>query len=61
MEKGFAFVVGKGNPAFLSFYQTSYHTHSYIRSVWGQFFSIEKVAPRGIAHRQDLILCRRTS
>lgn len=42
-----------------SFYQTSYHTESYIRSQWDRFFEIRSQVKKGIASHQDLVIARK--
>jgi len=58
-KEGFHYAVGIGTEGLPEFYQTSFHTHKYIREQWGKFFEITKVVERGIMFRQDLILCRK--
>jgi SAM-dependent methyltransferase len=58
-DKGFVYVVGSGTAGLPEFYQIAYHSHKYIRDVWGKFFEIEKIISRGIAGRQDMVVCRR--
>ena len=42
-----------------TFYQKSYHSIKYIRKRWSEYFAIKKIIPKGIAQRQDLVLCQR--
>ena len=58
-DDGFYYRVGRGTQGLPKFYQTSFHTHDYIRSQWRSYFSIVKFVERGIANRQDLVLCER--
>jgi len=58
-ENGFYYFIGDGTKGLPSFYQTSFHTEKYIRNQWSKFFEIKKIIRRGIANRQDLILCVR--
>jgi SAM-dependent methyltransferase len=46
----------EGLPAF---YQKSYHSIEYIHKTWSEYFDIKKIIPKGIAQRQDLVLCQR--
>ncbi|MGH8642383.1 MAG: class I SAM-dependent methyltransferase, partial [Burkholderiales bacterium] len=41
------------------FYQTSFHAEHYIRDRWSPFFEIRRIVSKGMAHNQDLVLCRR--
>lgn len=58
-EKGFYYSIGAITDGLPDFYQTTYHTDDYIRSRWSRLFTIEKVVKRGIANKQDLVLCRK--
>lgn len=58
-RKGFFYSVGVRTEGLPDFYQTSYHTAKYIHERWSRFFDIERITPRGIAGRQDLVLCRK--
>lgn len=56
---GFFYAVGDGTEGLPDFYQTSFHTHDYIRDRWSKYFEILDIIPRGIANHQDLVLCRK--
>ncbi len=58
-ENGFYYSVGNKTEGLPEFYQTSFHTEDYIHRHWSKVFEIEKVIKKGIANRQDLILCRK--
>jgi len=58
-RKGFLYSVGSNTDGLPDFYQTAYHSETYIHSEWGKRFEIVQIAGRGIANNQDLVLCRR--
>ena len=59
-KNGFYYSVGDGTSGLPEFYQTSFHTESYIRDRWSDFFEIEAIVFKGIASHQDLIICKNT-
>lgn len=59
LEAGFQYNVGQGTKGLPDFYQVAYHTHDYIRNRWSKYFAVRKIIKRGIANRQDLVLCER--
>lgn len=61
LDHGFFYAVGEGTEGLPDFYQTSFHTHDYIKKSWSQYFEIVDIIPRGIANHQDLILCRKAA
>jgi len=40
-------------------YQTAWHTESYIRDTWSQYFEILAIVPRGLNSYQDIVVCRK--
>jgi tRNA(Leu) C34 or U34 (ribose-2'-O)-methylase TrmL len=60
-EKGFYYLVGAGTEGLPDYYHTSFQTEEYIQIHWRKFFEITKIIKKGVAHHQDLILCRRSS
>lgn len=58
-EKGFCYSVGSRTQGLPDYYQTAFHSEDYIRHQWSRFFEILKIVDQGIAHHQDLVLCRR--
>ena len=58
---GFYYYVGGGTEGLPDFYQGSYHSHEYIHKRWSDYFAIRKIIPKGIAQRQDLVLCQRVA
>jgi SAM-dependent methyltransferase len=46
----------EGLPAF---YQTAFHSHEYIRRVWGEHFEVLNIAPQALEHHSDLVLLRK--
>ena len=59
-KNGFYYSVGDGTIGLPEFYQTSFHTETYIQDHWSNFFEIEKIVRKGIANHQDLIICKNT-
>lgn len=57
-EKGFYYFVENKTDGLPEFYQTSFHTESYIRDRWSDFFAIEQIISQGIADHQDLVICK---
>ena len=55
---GFAFVRGAGTEGLPAFYQTTFHTHDYIRREWSRYLDILGIFPVAISHHQDAVLCR---
>lgn len=58
-SSGFFYSVGPGTDGLPGFYQTSFQTSEYIQRVWGEYFRIEQILPRGLAQHQDLVVCRK--
>ena len=58
-RRGFFYHVGPGTVGLPDFYQTSFHTETYIRKHWSQFFQIQHIIHRGIVNHQDLVICRK--
>ncbi len=42
-----------------AFYKNSYHTETYVRSRWSEYFDIITYVPLGSEKHQDIILCRK--
>lgn len=59
-DRGFYYLVEGQTIGLPEFYQTSFHTETYIRDLWSEFFEIVKIVPKGIANHQDLVICRNT-
>jgi ubiquinone/menaquinone biosynthesis C-methylase UbiE len=60
-DPGFYYYVGGVTEGLPDFYQGSYHSHEYIHKRWSEYFAIRKIIPKGIARRQDLVLCQRVA
>ncbi|HTK74168.1 MAG TPA: hypothetical protein VL371_02860, partial [Gemmataceae bacterium] len=43
------------------FYQTSYHTPSYVRQEWSRYFDVITIVPEGLDNWQDVILLQKRS
>jgi SAM-dependent methyltransferase len=59
-DRGFYYFVENKTDGLPEFYQTSFHTESYVRNRWSNFFEIEQIIPKGIADHQDLVICKNT-
>jgi ubiquinone/menaquinone biosynthesis C-methylase UbiE len=57
----FYYHVGGGTEGLPTFYQTSFQTIEYIHKRWSEYFAVRKIIPKGIARRQDLVLCQRVA
>jgi SAM-dependent methyltransferase len=59
--EGKGFVYGKfgRTPGLPEFYETTWHSHEYVRSRWSEVFDIVHIEPRGLEGMQDIALCRR--
>jgi len=55
----FYYHLGELTEGLPDFYQTSFQTNKYIRKSWSKHFAVRKIISRGIARRQDLVLCQR--
>ena len=60
-QKGFFYVSEKvsttdGLP---DFYQTAFHSHDYIRRVWGEYFEVAGIEPLAVDGHSDLIVLRK--
>jgi 2-polyprenyl-3-methyl-5-hydroxy-6-metoxy-1,4-benzoquinol methylase len=58
---GFLYMQGGAVEGLPDYYQNAFHTHTYIRRHWSEYFEIEAILPGGIAGHQDLVLCRKKS
>ena len=38
------------------FYQTTYHSHEYVRREWGKYFDIVAIQELGLGHNHDLVM-----
>ena len=60
IRKGFFYSVDQqGTDGLPDFYQTTFHTESYIKSKWSEFFKIVDIVKNGVANHQDLVICRK--
>lgn len=55
--KGFIHFNNGLTPGLPDFYQTTFHTHDYIRHRWADYLKLISIESRGILGRQDAILC----
>ena len=46
----------QGLPAF---YQTAFHSHEYIRRVWGEYFEVLQIEPQALESHSDLVMLRK--
>jgi len=59
-DNGFYYGVDQqGTDGLPDFYQTTFHTESYIKSEWSQYFEIIDIIKKGIANHQDLVVCKK--
>jgi SAM-dependent methyltransferase len=58
-QTGFYFLIGKNTPGLPDFYQTTFHSRSYVYHVWSQYFTIQNIISRGILNHQDIIVCQK--
>lgn len=58
-DRGFGFRQGGGTAGLPDFYQQAFHRSDYIRSHWSRWLQVLTVLPAGLAHFQDLVVCRR--
>jgi SAM-dependent methyltransferase len=58
-ERGFYYFVGDLTQGLPEFYRTTFHTHDYVKRVWGKYFDILDIRPRGMLNHQDYVVCRR--
>ncbi len=60
IHNGFFYGVDQqGTEGLPDFYQTTFHTESYIQSAWGKYFKIVDIIKKGVANHQDLVICRK--
>ena len=60
-ESGFYYCGNRSTDGLPDFYQTAFHQRRYIEREWSRFFEIVRIDEKGIAGRQDAILCRRAA
>jgi cyclopropane fatty-acyl-phospholipid synthase-like methyltransferase len=58
MKKGFYYSIGENTEGLPDFYQTSFHTHEYIRREWAKYFEVVAIRTKGIGENQDAVLVR---
>jgi SAM-dependent methyltransferase len=58
MEKGFSYSVGAATDGLPEFYQTTFHTHDYVKRVWSNYFEVIDIRKRWISDWQDAVLLR---
>ena len=56
---GFVYADTGRTPGFQELYQTAWHTASYVRRRWGEFFEVIDIVPVAIDGQQDAALCRK--
>lgn len=59
LAEGFRYIEGDGTDGLPEFYQSAYHTESYIRSQWSRYVEVQEVLSKEIGNYQDLVICRR--
>jgi SAM-dependent methyltransferase len=58
MEKGFYYWVGDKTDGLPDFYQTSFHTHEYIKREWARYFDVVAIREKGMGDNQDAVLVK---
>jgi ubiquinone/menaquinone biosynthesis C-methylase UbiE len=60
-EKGFCYVGEKVSttPGLPSFYQTTFHSHEYIRRVWSQYFEVVNIESLMVDGHSDLVILKK--
>ena len=58
-RQGFYFLQGKNTPGLPDFYQTTFHTRTYIYHIWQQYFEVKSIIEQGILNHQDIVVCRK--
>ena len=58
-SREFFYAVGEGTCGLPDFYQTTFHSRSYILDKWSDFFNIVDVIDKRINRHQDLVVCRK--
>jgi SAM-dependent methyltransferase len=59
IEEGFYYSVRDSTEGLPDFYQTSFHTHDYIRRQWVKYFEIVWIQKQGLGGNQDIVLLRK--
>lgn len=59
LTAGFHFRRAGDTPGLPDFYQTAYHTPSYIRSHWSRYFEVLDIRERALDGHQDIVVCRK--
>ncbi|WP_237712368.1 class I SAM-dependent methyltransferase [Pedosphaera parvula] len=59
MKRGFYYSVRDSTDGLPDFYQTSFHTHDYIKRVWAEYFEVVCIRKQGIGQNQDAVLVRK--
>ncbi len=56
---GFYYGVGRGTEGLPEFYQTTYHSHEYIKGRWSKYFDVISISSKAINAHQDLVFCKK--
>ncbi len=59
LEKGIYFIDFGKTQGLPNYYGTTFHTHDYVKEVWGNYFEILDIIPRGSEDHQDLVICKK--
>lgn len=60
-QHGFYFLQGQGTPGLPDFYQTTFHSRTYVYSLWQKYFEIRTIIEQGILDHQDIVVCQKRS
>lgn len=58
-HKGFYFLQENNTPGLPDFYQTSFHSRTYISYIWSQYFAVKSIIGQGILDHQDIVVCQK--
>jgi len=58
-QQGFYYLKGSGTNGLPDFYQTAFHTHTYIENNWSRYFKILNIQTRAINNHQDGVVCQK--
>ena len=55
-RRGFCYAACGSTPGLPDYYQTSFHSQTYIRRDWSKFFQIRRIVP---LDGQDVVVCEK--
>jgi SAM-dependent methyltransferase len=57
--RGFVYAKTGATRGLPAFYQTAWHSATYVRQQWGSYFQVVDVVEGAVGNRQDIVVCRR--